>query len=128
MAELADALVSEASDASHEGSTPSLRTMSMHKLIFLPIYLVFLVTYGCASMRPANNLNKGSLRQEPARGMTKKEVTALWGEPRRISSFSFNTGDSEVWFYGGCEPDCSILYFGKEGKLNSIFQPKKNTP
>ena len=43
VAELADALVSEASDASHEGSTPSFRTTFTPVLIIIPLFRGLLV-------------------------------------------------------------------------------------
>ncbi|MDD5731213.1 MAG: hypothetical protein PHN57_08845 [Candidatus Omnitrophica bacterium] len=96
------------------------------------LYLVITFLCGCQTLSPRNKkpylkpapdinqeIKKCIREKRVMAGMTKDQVRASLGEPKRISRFDYKEGGSEVWIYGNCPPDCSILYFGKEGKLNN---------
>jgi outer membrane protein assembly factor BamE (lipoprotein component of BamABCDE complex) len=105
----------------------------------LSLLFVFFLLAGCASLgskqksiptiRPyweqEESIQDCLKQKKVCRGMSKEQVQTVIGKPTHVSEYISNLGNSEVWIYGKHPDVKTILYFGRESKVNSITNPPK---
>ena len=71
--------------------------------------------------RDLEQIDKISRNRDLTLGMSKETVEILWGKPKGINSTVNRSGIFEQWVYRfGDSPNALFLYFGPDGKLESV--------